>query len=125
MDKQIEPPDLDRWAQRASRRVRLEEVPDEDRARGSPSTGPCSWMLSEPAIASGRPASTGSSARTSSRSAPTGRDRRGRPAWLGDAARNRPPRRHKVAIEPAAWLDEWLRFHDRTATTGYLVEAIP
>ena len=122
MDKQIEPPDLARWAQRASRRLRLEEVPDED----SPAFEEY-WTtfldLSEPdrAAETGQHGVVGAYKFTfGSHWAVTGREA----GWLGEAAQNRTPRRHKVTTNQQQWLDEWIAFHHRVAPSGgYTVEA--
>jgi predicted DNA-binding WGR domain protein len=122
MDKQIEPPDLARWAQRASRRLRLEEVPDE----GSPAFNEYWGLfldLSEPDRASetGQHGVVGSYKFTyGSHWVVTGKEA----GWLGEAAQNRTPRRHKVTTNQQQWLDEWIEFHARVAPTGgYTVEA--
>jgi predicted DNA-binding WGR domain protein len=122
MNRQSEPPDLDRWAQRASRRLRLEEVPEPGQpgyedyraqflelSEGDRSSetgqfgvvGAYKWLVGSHWIVTGKEA-----------------------GWLADAARNRSPRRHKVGANQEQWLEEWQRFHDRTAGVGYRVDSL-
>ena len=122
MDRQTEPPDLARWAQRASRRLRLDEVPDED----SPAFHDY-WTLFLDLSAADRSTETGQHGVVGaykftygSHWVVTGKEA----VWLGDAGQNRTPRRHKVTTNQQQWLDEWIAFHARVAPTGgYTVEA--
>jgi len=122
LDKQLPPPDLARWEQRASRRLRLEEVPgpgdpqynefraqflelsEVDRAAETGQSGVVGaykWLLGSHWIVTGRES-----------------------VWLAEATRNRSLRRHKIGANQEAWLDDWMRFHDRVSETGYVVEAV-
>lgn len=121
MDKQVEPPDLERWAYRASRRLRLEDVPDDDH----PEFEAFRQLFLE-LSADDRAQETGQHAVVGSYKHATGsmwivtaRES----GWLADAARNRTPRRHKITTNQQQWLTAWTAFHDRCATTGgYVVE---
>lgn len=119
MDRQAEPPDLTRWSERASRRLRLEEPPAPgtehyneyqsvylelsaaDRASESAQHG----VIGAYKFASG------------SDWIVTGKEA----AWLADAARTRTPRRHKIAATAQQWLDDWEAFHVRVSDVGYTV----
>jgi predicted DNA-binding WGR domain protein len=121
MDKQIEPPNLERWEHRASRRLRLEEVPD----RGDPNYEDFRALFFELSEAD-RARETGQHSVVGSYKLVVGEDWivTGREAgWLADASRNRPPRRHKLTTNQEQWLDDWIEFHDRVSGTGgYVVE---
>lgn len=121
MDKQAEPPDLERWAHRASRRLRLEEVPEP----GDPHHDEFRALYLE--LSEGdRARETGQHQVVGSYKFTVGEDWivTGREAgWLADAARNRPPRRHKLTANQEQWLQEWIDFHDQASGTGgYVVE---
>jgi predicted DNA-binding WGR domain protein len=120
MDRQAPPPDLSRWAERASRRLRLTEVPEPthpqhgdfrqlflelsaaDRASELPQHGVVgAYKLAHSSdwIVTGKEAS-----------------------WLADGARTRTPRRHKIAANAQQWLNDWIDFHERVSETGYTVQ---
>lgn len=122
MDRQVEAPDLARWAQRASRRLRLDSVPEEE----SPAFHDY-WSLFVELSEVDRAAETGQLGVVGaykftygSHWIVTGKES----GWLGDAGQNRTPRRHKVTANQQQWLEEWIAFHARVAPTGgYTVEA--
>lgn len=116
MNKQVDPPDLERWAYRASRRLRLEELPSEDDE---------SWEdfrqmfldLSE----SDRAAETGEFGVVGAYKLASGS------GWivtakeasqLAEASRNRSPKRHKITTNQQKWLDEWIEFNEAAAGQG-------
>jgi predicted DNA-binding WGR domain protein len=127
MDKQAESPDLGRWTYRASRRLRLEEVP----ASGSETYDDYREMylgLSE----GDRAAETGDHGIVGAYKLAQGSD------WivtakeagiLAEASRNRAPKRHKITTNQQRWLDEWIAFNDKAAGLGgydvHLVEERP
>ncbi|MEZ4236392.1 MAG: WGR domain-containing protein [Myxococcota bacterium] len=120
MDKQIEPPDLERWAYRASRRLRLEEVPSED----APEFDEYRKLYLELSEAD-RARETGQHQVVGSYKLAVGEDwivTAREAGWLADATRNRPPRRHKQTTNQDQWLDDWVEFHDRVSGCGYVVE---
>ena len=121
MDKQISPPDLDRWGYRASRRLRLEEIPEESDDR-FPEFRDLYLELSR----GDRARETGQHQVIGSYKFAMGSDwivTEREAAWLADASRNRTPRRHKITTNQETWLDDWIAFHDGIAGTGgYTVE---
>lgn len=120
MDKQAPPPDLGRWAERASRRMRLPEVP----AQGSEqynefrtlflelSAGDRATELDQHGVVGAYKWAQGSDWIV------TGKES----AWLAEGARTRVPRRHKIAANAQQWLDDWIAFHERVADVGYTVQ---
>jgi predicted DNA-binding WGR domain protein len=121
MDKQVQPPDLERWAYRASRRLRLEEVPSSSHPQRTEF-----YRLFLELSEADRAQETGQHQVVGSYKFATGEDWivTGREAaWLADAARNRPPRRHKLTANQEQWLQDWIEFNERVAGTGgYVVE---
>lgn len=123
MDKQAKAPDLERWSHRAARRLRLEEVP-------APGTEPYEEFrgifleLSQ----ADRGAETGQYGVVGAYKLLSGTEWIVTPkeaAWLGDATRNRTPRRHKMSASQERWLGEWQAFHDRLGgRAGYVVELV-
>jgi predicted DNA-binding WGR domain protein len=122
MDRQAAAPDLARWAQRASRRLRLEEVP----ARTDPQWPEYRALFLE--LSEGdRSLETGQNGVVGAYKFLEGSDWivTGKEAgWLADATRNRPPRRHKMGTNQEAWLQEWASVHDASVVTGYVVESV-
>ena len=122
MDRQASPPDLQRWAYRASRRLRMEEIPDGshpqfeafldmfmelsevDRAEGEDPNKVGAYKFTD-----------GSEWIVSAREA----------AMLADATLSRTPKRHKIAASQEHWLAEFANFNQRAGDLGgYLVELV-
>ncbi len=123
MDKQSDPPDLERWNHRASRRMRLEEVP----AEGSSGYAAFREMFLD--LSEGdRAAESGDHGVVGAYKLAHGSE------WivtareadiLGQASRNRTPKRHKISANQQRWLQEWISFNDQAATQGgYVVHLL-
>jgi predicted DNA-binding WGR domain protein len=123
MDKQVPPPDLQRWAYRASRRLRLEEIPDPEHEKFEAFVD-MFMDLSEPDRAMEHGDGTvipayklvdGSEWIVTAREA----------AVLAEASTSRKPKRHKVSTNQQTYLDEWAAFNRLAASQGgYLVELV-
>ncbi len=123
MDKQIPPPDLQRWAYRASRRLRLEEIPDPDHEKFEPFVD-MFMELSEPDRAAEHGDGTvvpaykladGSEWIVTAREA----------GVLAEAASARKPKRHKLTTNQQTYLEDWVEFNRKAAEKGgYLVELV-
>ena len=116
MDKQMEPPNLDRWSHRASRRLRLEEVP----GAGHPQAAEFRRLFLELAHPD-RSAETGQSGVVGAYKLLAGSDweiTARECGWLADATKNRTPRRHKVTANQEQWLADWTEFLEYCAKTG-------
>lgn len=116
MDKQLPAPNLDRWTHRASRRLRLEEVP----SASDPQYGDFRGLFLE--LSRGdRSAETGQHGIVGAYKLLEGSDWEltGKECgWLADASRNRTPRRHKVTTNQEQWLGEWTTFLEYCAKHG-------
>lgn len=123
MDKQTTAPDLERWAQRASRRLRLEEVPQPGDA-----AYPEYRALFLDLASGDRSQETGQHGIVGAYKFLVGTDwivTAKEAGWLAEATRNRTPRRHKVGTNQETWLADWAAFHDAAAASGgYRVEAL-
>lgn len=123
MDKQAEPPDLQRWAYRASRRLRLEEIPSEDHEQYDAFVD-MFMELSEPdrAAETSDPMTVGAyKLADGSEWIVTARES----SMLAEAAANRLPKRHKPSGTQQQWLDAFVEFNKAAADRGgYLVELI-
>jgi predicted DNA-binding WGR domain protein len=127
MDKQMDPPDLERWTYRASRRMRLEEVPSPD-ADAYAEYRSMYLDLSE----RDRAAHSGEHGVVGAYKLSSGNDWivTGKEAGiLAEASRNRSPKRHKITTNQQRWVDEWIAFNDQAAGNGgyvvHLVEETP
>lgn len=123
LDKQLPAPELERWSQRASRRLLLEEVPGPD----DPAHDAYRAMMLE-LSARDRQAESGQHGVVGAYKLTSGADWVVTPreaGWLADAARNRVPRRHKVTAHQDQWMAEWTAFNeDAMKHGGYDVEPI-
>ena len=123
MDKQLEAPDLQRWAYRASRRLRLEEIPDPENPKFEAFVD-MFMALSEPdramehgdgSVIPAYKLVDGSEWIVTAKEA----------AVLAEASMARTPKRHKVTGSQQTWLEQWTDFNRRAADHGgYLVELI-
>lgn len=123
MDKQERPPDLQRWLYRASRRLRLEDIPDD----GHPQQDEF-WDLYMDLSATDRRTESSQHGIVGAYKLSIGTD------WiitakeaeiLAEASRSRPPRRHKVSASQQGWLEDWIAFNDKGAEQGgYIVECL-
>jgi len=122
MDKQMSPPDLQRWAYRASRRLRLAEIPTDDHDKYDEFVD-MFMELSEPDRAKDDPSgkigayklADGSEWIVTAKEADI----------LAEASMARKPKRHKVSNTQQAWLDAWTEFNREAAKRGgYLVELV-
>ncbi|MEQ1568322.1 MAG: WGR domain-containing protein [Myxococcota bacterium] len=123
MDRQVEAPDLSRWRERASRRLRLEDNP----GPGDPSYAEHRALYLE--LSDGdRSAETGQHGIVGAFKFLVGSDwivTAKEAGWLADATSNRTPRRHKIGSNQEAWLAEWSQFHDGPGrAAGYVVESV-
>jgi predicted DNA-binding WGR domain protein len=120
MDRQTPPPDLSRWAERASRRLRLTEIPESSHPQHGDfrqlflelSAGDRASELGQHGVVGAYKLAQGSDWIVTGKEA----------AWLADGARTRTPRRHKIAANAQQWLDDWITFHERVSDTGYTVQ---
>lgn len=116
MDKQLPAPSLDRWAHRASRRLRLEDVP----APEDPRYGDFRGLFLD--LSRGdRAAETGQHGIIGAYKLLSGSDwelTARECGWLADAAKNRTPRRHKVTANQEQWLAEFTDFLEYCAKHG-------
>lgn len=121
MDKQLEAPDLERWAHRASRRLRLEDAPEEG-DEGYEAFRAMFLELSE----ADRAAESGQHGVVAAFKLLSGSDwvvTAREAGWLAEATKNRTPRRHKISTNQQQWLDAWGAFNERAAKQGgYRVE---
>jgi len=123
MDKQIPPPDLQRWAYRASRRLRLEEIPDPEHEQFEAFVD-MFMELSEPdrakpygdgTVVPAYKLADGSEWIVSAKEAEV----------LAEASEARKPKRHKITTSQQRYLDEWTAFNRKAASQGgYLVELV-
>jgi len=123
MDKQVEPPDLQRWAYRASRRLRLEEIPHPEHEKYDAFVD-MFMDLSEPDRAAeakegnlvgAYKLTDGSEWIVSPKEA----------GILAEAAMARLPKRHKISGAQQTWLDAWIDFNRKASELGgYLVELV-
>ncbi|MCB9684504.1 MAG: WGR domain-containing protein [Alphaproteobacteria bacterium] len=116
MDKQIPAPDLLRWAERAARRMRLAEVPGSEHPEYEAFVDLfLEFSAADRAAESGQHSVVGAyKLAEGSEWILTPQECR----WLGDASRNRTPRRHKVTTNQEQWLAEWIAFVDGAAKHG-------
>ena len=123
MDKQIAPPDLQRWAYRASRRLRLDEIPDPEHAQFEAFVD-MFMELSEPdrakehgdgSVVPAYKLADGSEWIVTAREA----------GVLAEASAARKPKRHKITTNQQSYLDGWVDFNRKAAKKGgYLVELV-
>ncbi len=123
MDKLIPPPDLQRWAYRASRRLRLEEIPDPEHEKFEAFVD-MFMELSEPdrakengdgTVVAAYKLADGSEWIVTAKEA----------GVLAEASGARKPKRHKISSNQQTYLDEWTAFNRKAASQGgYLVELI-
>lgn len=116
MDKRIPPPDLDRWSHRASRRLRLEDVPPPDHPQHAEYRAVFLDLS-----AADRASETGQHGVVGAYKVLNGSDwtiTAKEAAILADASRNRTPRRHKVTTNQEQWLADWIDFLDFAAKHG-------
>lgn len=123
MDKQEQPPDLQRWLYRATRRMRMEEIPDDDDPRAD-EFWDLYMELSEPdrrqeSTHHGVVGAYKLAAATDWIVTPK------EAATLAEATMSRAPRRHKPSGTQGQWLEEWIEFNQAaSAAGGYLVDCI-
>lgn len=123
MERKIPSPDLQRWAYRASRRLRLEEIPDPEHPQFEAFVD-MFMDLSEPdrakehgdgTVIPGYKLSEGSEWIVTAREA----------AVLAEASTARKPKRHKISTNQQTYLEEWATFNRLAASKGgYLVELV-
>jgi predicted DNA-binding WGR domain protein len=123
MDNRVPPPDLQRWAYRASRRLRLEEIPDPEHPKFEQFVD-MFMELSEP----DRAAEIGEATTVAAYKLADGSE------WivtakeagvLAEASMARMPKRHKITASQETWMADWTDFNRRAADKGgYLVELI-
>ena len=123
MDRQVPPPDLQRWAYRASRRLRLDDIPDGAHPQFEAfldmfmelSQADRASECAEPSKVGAYKLLDGSEWIVSAREA----------GILAEATRSRTPKRHKVSASQEQWLAQWAAFNERAASHGgYLVELV-
>jgi len=122
MDKQEEPPDLQRWAYRASRRLRLEEIPSDDHEKYDAFVD-MFMELSEPdRAAESKSGQIGAyKLADGSEWIVTAKEA----SILAEASMARLPKRHKISNAQQGWLDAWTEFNREAADRGgYLVELV-
>lgn len=119
LDKKTAPPDLQRWEERASRRLRLSEPP----APGTEQYAEYQRVFLELSAAD-RATETGQHAVIGAYKLASGSDwiiTAKEAAWLAESAHTRTPRRHKTTASAQQWLDDWQAFNERASTSGYTV----
>ncbi len=123
MDKQERPPDLQRWLYRATRRLRMEEVPED----GDPQEEEF-WEIymalseadrrqesSQHGVVGAYKLSAATDWIVTAKEAAT----------LAEASRSRSPRRHKPNTNQQQWIDDWIAFNDKASKLGgYLVDCL-
>ncbi|MBX2802632.1 MAG: WGR domain-containing protein [Myxococcales bacterium] len=123
MDKQEEPPDLQRWLYRATRRMRMEEVPDDSHPEAE-----AFWALYDDLSEPDRRQESRQHGVVGAYKLSIGTDWIITPkeaAVLAEASRSRTPRRHKVSANQQSWLEDWIAFNDKAAdAAGYVVECL-
>jgi predicted DNA-binding WGR domain protein len=122
MDRTLPPPDLERWAQRAARRLRLIDVPHP----GEPGWDEYLGAFLELSAAD-RAAESGAIGIVGGYKILEGSH------WvltakecgiLAEASKNRPPRRHKQGALHDQWLSEWVSFLEGAAKHGGAVVTV-
>ncbi len=123
MDRQEAAPDLQRWAYRASRRLRLDEIPDGDHPQFEAfldmfmelSEGDRAAECVDPSKVGAYKFTDGSEWIVTAREA----------GMLAEATTSRLPKRHKITASQEQWLAAWAAFNQRAAGLGgYLVELV-
>lgn len=123
MDRQVPPPDLQRWAYRASRRLRMDDIPDGDHPQFEAfldmfmelSEGDRAAEGPDPSKVGAYKFVDGSEWIVTAREA----------AVLAEATRSRMPKRHKITASQEQWLAAWASFNERAGErSGYLVELV-
>lgn len=123
MDKQERPPDLQRWLYRASRRLRLEDVPED----GHPLQDEF-WDLYMELSAADRRTESSQHGIVGAYKLSIGTDwiiTAKEAANLAEASHTRPPRRHKASNSQRELLKDWIEFNQKGASQGgYIVECL-
>lgn len=123
MDKQMPPPDLQRWLHRASRRLRLTEVPDDDHPQQEAFWGMYMELSEEDrrtestkhGIVGAYKLSIGTDWIVTDKEC----------SWLADGAKSQTPRRHKITASQETWLADWVSFNEKGVKSGgYIVECV-
>lgn len=123
MDKQEEPPDLRRWLYRATRRMTMEDIPEDEDPRAD-EFWDLYMELSEPdrqkeSTQHGVVGAYKLAALTDWIVTPK------EAAILADATVSRTPRRHKPSATQSRWLEAWVEFNQASAGVGgYTVDCI-
>lgn len=123
MDKQEQPPDLQRWMHRAARRLRLEDVPDD----GHPQQD-AFWDMYMELSEDDRRQESEKHGIVGAYKLSIGTDWIVTPKEariLSEGSRSRTPRRHKITASQQEWLDAWVAFNEKAAKgSGYVVECV-
>lgn len=123
MDKQEQPPDLQRWLYRATRRMAVEEIPDDDDPRADEF-----WDLYMELSERDRRQESSQHGIVGAYKLAAATDWIVTPkeaATLAEATISRTPRRHKPSGTQQQWLDDWVSFNQAASSAGgYLVDCI-
>mgnify|MGYP003884987059 FL=1 len=122
MDKQVEPPDLQRWAYRASRRLRLDEIPSDDHEKYDDFVDMFMELSQPDRAGEAKNGMIGAyKLADGSEWIVTAKES----GILAEASAARLPKRHKISNAQQSWLDAWTEFNRAAVDRGgYLVELI-